>query len=156
MFLPCVREDHYVNPDSQGRTQCTVQGPYLKGSKWKIHLLLLGDKCFLFCHFFSAGHQVPIFSTNSYFLLFFSQFAVGYFISGFFFQVLFFQCGNTCTERAVLWEKFSHGVVWMRFSHKSLTNVWRSVDLTPPHPGYGGEVGPEKQIGASTGDGQHP
>ena len=86
-------------------------------------------------YFFSKFLFSPIFQQNSYFFLFFSQFAVEFFISGFFFRFYFFQCGNTCTERAVLWENFSHGVVWVRFSHKSLTNVWRSVDLTSPHPG---------------------
>ena len=89
----------------------------------------------IFSYFFSKFLFSPIFQQNSYFFLLFSQFAVEFFISGFFFRFYFFQCGNTCTERAVLWENFSHGVVWVRFSHKSLTNVWRSVDLTSPHPG---------------------
>ena len=81
--------------------------------------------------------QIPIFSYFSakfLFFLFFSQFAVEFFILGFFSGFIFFQCGNMCTERAVLWENFSHGIVWVRFSHKSLTNVWGSVDLTSPPP----------------------
>ena len=95
-----------------------------------------------------SGHQVPFFSYfferipifsdfSAKFLIFpiFQQFAVEIFISGFFFSgFILFQCGNMCTERAGLWESFSHGVVWVRFSHKSLTNVWRSVDLTSPYP----------------------
>ena len=89
-------------------------------------------------YFFLFCQQFPIFSHFSAKFLFFpifSQFAVEFFISRFFFRFYFFQCGNICTERAVLWENFSHGVVWVRFSHESLTNVWRSVDLTSPHPG---------------------
>ena len=92
-----------------------------------------------------TGHQVPFFflffSADSYFLLFFSKIPIFSYFSAnlqlnFSFQgFIFFQCGNTCTERAVLWKNFSHGVVWVRFSHKSLTNVWRSVDLTSPTQG---------------------
>ena len=83
-------------------------------------------------------------ASSSYFFLFFSKIHIfSYFSANLqlnssfqgIFRFYFFQCGNTCTERAVLWENFSHGVVWVRFSHKSLTNVWRSVDLTSPYPG---------------------
>ena len=85
-------------------------------------------------YFFLFFQQIPIFS------LFFSKIPISSYFSSnlqlnFSFQVIFFQCGNTCTERAVLWENLSRGVVWVRFSHKSWTNVWRSVDLTSPHPG---------------------
>ena len=113
------------------------------------------SRYWVWCHnivlIYNTGHQVPIFpvlsyfSANSYFLLFFSKIPIfahfsanlqlNFSFQGFFSGFIFFQCGNTCTERAVLWENFSHGVVWVRFSHKSLTNVWRSVDFTSPHPG---------------------
>ena len=82
--------------------------------------------------FFSKIPIFSYFSAKYLFFPFFQPILVEFFISGFFF-FRFFQCGNTCTERAVLWENFSHGVVLVIFSHElnQCVEVCR-LHLPPP------------------------